>query len=89
MKILVTFFLYFLLIFNSFANDRESELNKLFNELKTNDLSSAYEIEQKIWNIWTTHPNDPNISNLLTIGTNLMSQDKLFEANGLIPIRKL
>tara|TARA_B100001250_G_C19572192_1_gene688157 strand:- start:229 stop:774 length:546 start_codon:yes stop_codon:yes gene_type:complete len=80
MKILVTFFLYFLLIFNSFANDRESELNKLFNELKTNDLSSAYEIEQKIWNIWTTHPNDPNISNLLTIGTNLMSQDKLFEA---------
>ena len=80
MKILLTFFLYFLLIFNSFAKDRERELNKLFNELKTNNLSSAYEIEQKIWNIWTTHPNDPDISNLLTKGTNLMSQDKLFEA---------
>ena len=80
MKIIVTFFLYFLLIFNSLANDRENELNRLFNELKTNNLSSAYAIEQKIWNIWTTHPNDQKISNLLTKGSNLMSQDKLFEA---------
>ena len=68
MKIFATFFLYFLLIFNSAADDRKKELDKLFKELKTNNISSAYKIEEKIWNIWTTHPSNKNLTSLLSRG---------------------
>tara|TARA_Y100000748_G_C15272610_1_gene401310 strand:+ start:33 stop:578 length:546 start_codon:yes stop_codon:yes gene_type:complete len=75
MKIFRIFFLYFLLIFNSSAEDREIELNKLFNELNTNNFSSAYEIEQKIWDIWITHPTNENLTSLLSRGTTFMNNE--------------
>ena len=80
MRIFTTFFLYFLLIFNSLADDRENELSKLFYELKTNNLSSAYKIEEKIWDIWTTHPTNKNLTYLLAKGITLMNSELYVDA---------
>ena len=71
------------LLFFSNANseERELELNKLFNQLKNNsDASMAFEIEMKIWNIWSTHPSQENLTQLLANGSNLMTQQKLNKA---------
>ena len=71
------------LLFFSNANseERELELNKLFNQLKNNsDASMAFEVEMKIWNIWSTHPSQENLTQLLADGSNLMTQHKLNKA---------
>ena len=71
------------LLFFSNANseERELELNKLFNQLKNNsDASMAFEVEMKIWNIWSTHPSQKNLTQLLAKGLNLMTQHKLNKA---------
>ena len=71
------------LLFFSSANsdERELELNKLFNQLKNNsDASLAFEVEMKIWNIWSTHPSQENLTQLLANGSNLMTQHKLNKA---------
>ena len=71
------------LLFFSNANseERELELNKLFNQLKNNsDASLAFEVEMKIWNIWSTHPSQENLTQLLASGSNLMTQHKLNKA---------
>ena len=71
------------LLFFSNANseERELELNKLFNQLKNNsNASMAFEVEMKIWNIWSTHPSQENLTQLLADGSNLMTQHKLNKA---------
>ena len=71
------------LLFFSNANseERELELNKLFNQLKNNsDAPMAFEVEMKIWNIWSTHPSQENLTQLLENGSNLMTQHKLNKA---------
>jgi len=71
------------LLFFSNANseERELELNKLFNQLKNNsNASMAFEVEMKIWNIWSTHPSQENLTQLLANGSNLMTQHKLNKA---------
>ena len=72
------FFLLAIISFSFFsivsAQEREAKLNKLFNQLKNNsDVSSAFEIELKIWNIWSTHPSQENLTQLLAKGSILMS----------------
>ena len=71
------------LLFFSNANseERELELNKLFNQLKNNsDTSMAFKVEMKIWNIWSTHPSQENLTQLLANGSNLITQHKLNKA---------
>ena len=71
------------LLFFSNANseERKLELNKLFNQLKNNsNASMAFEVEMKIWNIWSTHPSQENLTQLLANGSNLMTQHKLNKA---------
>ena len=80
MKIFATFFFYFLLIFNAAADDRENQLDKLFEELKNNNPSSAYEIEEKIWDIWTTHPSNKNLTSLLSRGITFMNSELYVDA---------
>ena len=66
---------------NTNSEERELELNKLFNQLKNNsDASMAFEVEMKIWNIWSTHPSQENLTQLLANGSNLMTQHKLNKA---------
>ena len=53
----ITILLIFILNFtNLFADDREIQLNKLFNDLKVNNNNLTFEIEQKIWKIWVLIP---------------------------------
>ena len=55
-------------------------LNELFEQLKkNNNVSIAFEIEIKIWNIWSRHPTDENLTKLLANGSVLMTEGK-FEA---------
>ena len=66
------------------AEDRESELNDLFKQLKKNEITKANEIENKIWKIWSTHPSNDRKGNrlteLLSQGSLLMEKEQLNRA---------
>ena len=84
MKKIITSLIYILFIINqSFAEDREDELNKLFKELKIKNSVVTFEIEQKIWKIWSTHPEKNDLTSLLAKGSNLVNQNKLYEAEAI------
>ena len=40
-------------------------------------------IENKIWKLWTTHPSEQSLTNLLAKGSSYMSQDKLTSAHNV------
>ena len=79
------FYIFIFLLFSNniyAAQDREEELNKLFNQLKnTYNNLSAKEIESKIWKLWTTHPSEPTLTELLAEGSYYMSQNQLANAH--------
>ena len=58
------------------ADDRNSELNRLFNELKIKDQSSSFKIEQKIWKIWSTHPNNDELTSMLSVGSDFVNNNQ-------------
>ena len=67
------------------AEDRKSELDKLFSQLKNSkNLSSAQIVEKKIWEIWLIHPSDDRrgfrLTELLTQGSRLMNMGELNKA---------
>ena len=79
-KILLYTFVIFIFLGNAIAysKDRDVELNLLFKELKKNNSDSvAIEIEMKIWNIWSTHPTQKKLTQLLSNGSGLMSKGEL------------
>ena len=41
-----------LILSAAFADERKKQLDKLFNELKTDNSVLTFEVEQKIWKIW-------------------------------------
>ena len=59
-----------------YADDRSSELNRLFNELKIKDQSSSFKIEQKIWKIWSTHPNNDDLTSMLSVGSEFVNNNQ-------------
>ena len=63
-----------------YADDRNSELNRLFNELKIKDQSSSFKIEQKIWKIWSTHPNNDELTSMLSVGTDFVNNNQHLKA---------
>tara|TARA_Y100000590_G_scaffold170301_1_gene194906 strand:+ start:746 stop:1306 length:561 start_codon:yes stop_codon:yes gene_type:complete len=69
---------------NANAEERESELNNLFKQLKNSEGSKAIEIENKIWKIWSTHPSSDRrgyrLTELLAQGAVLIARDKLNKA---------
>ena len=74
--------LFIFLIFNtnnSKADNIEKELDELFNELKNNNVSSSYEIEQKIWKLWSTHPNNDKLTINIREFNKFVSEDKRVE----------
>ena len=67
------------------AEDRKSELDKLFFKLKNSkNLPSAQIVEKKIWEIWLIHPSDDRrgfrLTELLTQGSRLMNRGELNKA---------
>ena len=74
-----------LFISNANAEDRKSELDKLFFQLKNSkNISSAKIVEKKIWEIWLIHPSDDRrgfrLTELLIQGSRLMNMGELNKA---------
>ena len=63
-----------------YSDERDVQLNRLFNELKIDNAALVYGTEQKIWEIWTTHPTDPKLTMELSKGTKLMQGNTLAES---------
>ena len=82
MKLLYYFFFVIILLNTSQikADDRDRQLNKLFKELKINNRDITYSIEQKIWNIWSTHPTDNKLTLRLAEGSKLVVNKQLSKA---------
>ena len=62
------------------ASDRDNNLNKLFDELKVGNFIISQEVEQKIWNIWSTHPTDQNLTEILGEGSKHVRNQELVQA---------
>ena len=77
-------FIFLVLILFNFnqlkAENRDNQLNQLFNELKINNQALAYGTEQKIWNLWSTHPTNSNLTMRLKEGSNLVRNKQLSKA---------
>ena len=84
-KILAITFLGLMFFSNVNAENRKSELNKLFSQLKNSkNLSSAQIVEKKIWEMWLVHPSDDRrgfrLTELLIQGSRLMNMGELNKA---------
>ena len=84
-KFISILFLSLFFFSNVYAEDRKSELDKLFFQLKNSEnLSSAQIVEKKIWEIWLIHPSDDRrgfrLTELLTQGSRLMNIGELGKA---------
>ena len=86
-KLLAILVLGLLLSSNVNAEERESELNNLFQQLKNSEATKAIEIENKIWKIWSIHPSNDRrgyrLTELLAQGSILINQRNLRKAYGL------
>ena len=76
----IIFIIYILYSNVLIADERQSELDKLFNDLKINNTSLSFETEQKIWKLWSTHPSDQKLTEMLSKGSDLVNNQKLNEA---------
>ena len=76
----IIFIIYILYSNVLIADERQSELDKLFNDLKINNTSLSFEAEQKIWKLWSTHPSDQKLTEMLSKGSDLVNNQKLNEA---------
>ena len=84
-KLLGIVFLGLLFFSNVNAEERESELNNLFEQLKNSEATKAIELENKIWKIWSIHPSKDRrgyrLTELLAQGSFLMAKQELNRAH--------
>ena len=85
MKKLLSILVISLMFFSNVnAEERESELNNLFKQLKNSEATKAIEIENKIWKIWSIHPSNDRrgyrLTELLAQGSFLMAKEELNKA---------
>ena len=62
------------------AQDRDFQLNRLFNQLKIKDAALTNVTEQKIWEIWSTHPHNKDLTKRLAEGSSLVRNKQLSKA---------
>ena len=77
--IIITIFSVFI-IFSVKANDQQKQLERLFNDLKVDNVSLANVVEQKIWKVWSTHPNSKDLTMMLTLGSDFVNNKELEKA---------
>ena len=75
------FLIFFIFNFNTVnAEDRDKQLDLLFDQLKNNNTNLVNETEQKIWKIWSTHPKDQLLTLKLAEGSKLVVNNQLSKA---------
>ena len=79
-KILILFYFFIINSSSVHANTINEQLNKLFDDLKISSESSSFLIEQKIWKLWSTHPNDEKLTTLLAEGSAAVNNNQLTKA---------
>ena len=79
-KIFTIIFVIILSTTKLYSDERDVQLNRLFNELKIDNAALVYGTEQKIWEIWSTHPTDEKLTQELLKGSNLMQGDTISES---------
>ena len=79
MKKISLFFFIFIFGTSAFANDNhQKEIDKLFIQLKSAiDFENSKKIEDKIWDLWVTHPSKNGLTKLLADGSSAMMNNKL------------
>ena len=78
------YFITFILLTNfpAISENNTDKLNELFLKLETEqNIITASKIESKIWKLWTTHPTEPKLTELLAEGSYYMSQNQLANAH--------
>ena len=75
---LLIFFLFFIFTGNVFS-EIKGKLDQLFIQLKSNE-KTTFEIEQEIWKLWNTHPNDKKLTKLLAKGSEYVNNHQFSEA---------
>ena len=81
MKKFLFLFLFIMITINStMADERKNQLNKLFNDLKIGNNDLSFNIEQQIWNIWSTHPTNQKLTKMLAKGSDLVNNKKFEDA---------
>ena len=74
MKKISFIFIFFLFSSSLLADDNKKEIDKLFVQLKSaSNFENSKKIEDKIWNLWTTHPTKNNLTKLLADGSSLLN----------------
>ena len=69
-----------ILFSKALANDREKELKLLFEELTTGSAELMHLTEKKIWDIWSTHPTDKKLTEILSEGSTYVNNNQLNKA---------
>ena len=83
-KLFVVFLLCTFLSPANAKDDHVLELNKLFTQLKSiGDPADAREVEDRIWKLWTTHPSEKTLTDLLAKGSGYMMQNQLTSAHNV------
>ena len=82
-KLFLVIFFSLLSQVNSLANERDTRLNQLFNELKANNSKVAYIIEQEIWTLWSTHPTNEKLTSRLEEGSQFVRDQNYIKAKDI------
>ena len=82
-KVFLVILFYIFSQVSSFANERDTRLNQLFNELKANKSKIAAIIEQEIWSLWSTHPTDQKLTARLEEGSMFVRNQQLTKARDI------
>ena len=85
MKKIFIIFIFYIFAHSANAADKQiSELNKLFAQLKAlSNVEEAKKVEDKIWQLWTTHPSEDTLTELLAKGSEYMMQNQLTSAHNV------
>ena len=76
----IFFILILLNIDQTYSEERGNKLDKLFNDLKIENVTLTHSTEQKIWEIWNTHPSDQDLTERLAKGSFFLRNNKLIKA---------
>ena len=79
-KIIILLYLLTLCLTSIKANETDKRLNQLFNDLLLSNNTSSTEIEQKIWKLWSTHPDDKKLTVMLSQGSEAVNNNQLIKA---------